>query len=362
MAGPTPMMQQYQRVKLEHPDAILLFHLGDFYEMFFEDARTAAPILGVALTSRDRSKAEPVPLCGIPVHSAEGYITRLLKAGRKVAFCDQVEDPATAAGLVRREVTRVITPGTVLEEGMLEGRDTNYILALFPGGLRTGLAALEFSTGEFLLLETPAGDLRALEDRLAAFSPVEVLVPAAPGPALEQTLSRALPGVTVTRAAAASAFDPAAARRRLLEHFRVASLDGFGCRGYEEGVTAAGALLDYLRETQRRPLTNLTRLAPWVSGERLTLDAATQRNLELVANLDDGRRERSLLAVLDRTLTAMGSRRLRAWLLAPLRDPAAIRARLDAVERLTDGDLRARVRAQLGGIQDLERQIGRAHV
>ena len=182
MSGPTPMMRQYQRIKQEHPEAILLFHLGDFYEMFFDDARDASRILNITLTSRDRQKADPIPLCGIPVHSAESYITRLLKAGRKVAVCDQVESPAEAVGLVRREVTRVITPGTVLDELMLEGRATNYLAALVPGKTVTGLAALDFSTGDFLLLETASENRRELEDRLEGFAPAELLLPRSAAP------------------------------------------------------------------------------------------------------------------------------------------------------------------------------------
>jgi DNA mismatch repair protein MutS len=360
MSGPTPMMRQYQRIKQEHPEAILLFHLGDFYEMFFDDARDASRILNITLTSRDRQKADPIPLCGIPVHSAESYITRLLKAGRKVAVCDQVESPAEAVGLVRREVTRVITPGTVLDELMLEGRETNYLVALVPGKATTGLAALDFSTGEFLLLETASENRRELEDRLEGFAPAELLLPRSAATELEKMIARVLPGVAVTRPDDPSSFDPFCARRTLLEHFGVATLDGFGLQGYEEGVTAAGALVRYLQSTQRRPLGNITRLAPWRSEGRMALDAATQRNLELLANLEDGRRERSLLWVLDRTRTPLGSRRLRAWIVAPLMDPAAIAARQDAVERLVaESGLRLRLRTALGGILDLERLASR---
>ena len=354
------MMRQYQRIKQEHPDAILLFHLGDFYEMFFDDARDASRILNIALTSRDRQKADAIPLCGIPVHSAENYITRLLKAGRKVAVCDQVESPAEAVGLVRREVTRVITPGTVLDERMLEGRETNYLVAIHPGKTTTGIAALDFSTGEFLVLETAADRHRDFEDRLEGFAPAEVLLPRTTVPELEKTLARVLPGVTVTRPDDSGSFEPLFARRTLLEHFGTATLDGFGLLGYEEGVTAAGALLRYLQTTQRRPLGNITRLAPWRSEGRMALDAATQRNLELLANLEDGRRERSLLWVLDRTRTPLGSRRLRAWIVAPLMDIAAIAARHDAVERLVaEGGLRQRLRDALGDILDLERLVSR---
>jgi DNA mismatch repair protein MutS len=354
------MMRQYQRIKQEHPEAILLFHLGDFYEMFFDDAREAAKILNIALTSRDRNKAEPIPLCGIPVHSAESYITRLLKAGRKVAVCDQVENPAEAAGIVRREVTRVITPGTVLEDRMLEGRETNYLVALAPGRARTGLAALDFSTGEFLLLEVATENRRELEDRLEGLAPAELLLPRGASPDLEKLISRLLPGVAVTRPDDPSSFDPFASRRTLLEHFKTASLDGFGLQGYEEGVVAAGALVRYLQATQRRPLGNITRLAPWRSQGRMALDAATQRNLELLANLEDGRRDRSLLWVLDRTRTPLGSRRLRSWIIAPLMDTAAIAARQEAVGRLlTESELRQRLRTALGGILDLERLASR---
>jgi DNA mismatch repair protein MutS len=360
MSAATPLMRQYGRIKQEHPDAILLFHLGDFYEMFFDDAREASRILNIALTSRDRSKADPVPLCGIPVHSAENYITRLLKAGRKVAVCDQVEDAALAKGIVRREVTRVITPGTVLDERMLEGRETNYLVAVAPGKARTGVAALDFSTGEFLLHEVPTADRRELEDRLEGFAPAEVLLPRAAPADLEATVARTLPGVTVTRPDDPAAFDPHAAQRSLLEHFGTASLDGFGCQGYAEGLTAAGALLHYLRATQRRPLDNITRLSPWRAGGRMALDAATQRNLELLANLEDGRRERSLLGVLDATATPLGARRLRAWIVAPLMDPAEIRSRHDAVGMLyEETELRRRVRATLAGILDLERLASR---
>jgi DNA mismatch repair protein MutS len=354
------MMRQYQRIKQEHPEAILLFHLGDFYEMFFEDARDASRILNIALTSRDRQKADPIPLCGIPVHSAENYITRLLKAGRKVAVCDQVEAAAEAVGLVRREVTRVITPGTVLDERMLEGRETNYLVAVAPGKATTGLAALDFSTGEFLLLETAAGNRRELEDRLEGFAPAELLLPRAPAPELEKIVARVLPGVTLTRPDDPGSFDPGFARRTLLEHFGTATLDGFGLQGYDQGVTAAGALLRYLQTTQRRPLGNITRIVPWRAEGRMALDAATQRNLELLANLEDGRRERSLLWVLDRTRTPLGARRLRSWIVTPLMDPATIAARQDAVERLvTDGALRQRLRAALGDILDLERLASR---
>jgi DNA mismatch repair protein MutS len=360
MSGPTPMMRQYQRIKQEHPEAILLFHLGDFYEMFFEDAREASKILNIALTSRDRQKAEPIPLCGIPVHSAESYITRLLKAGRKVAVCDQVENPAEAAGIVRREVTRVITPGTVLDDRMLEGRETNYLVALVPGKERNGLAALDFSTGEFLLLETAAGNRRELEDRLEGFAPAELLLPRSAAPDLEKMIARVLPGVTLTRPEDPSSFDPHASRRTLLEHFGTATLDGFGLQGYEEGIAAAGSLVRYLQATQRRPLGNITRLAPWRSEGRMALDAATQRNLELLANLEDGRRERSLLWVLDRTQTPLGSRRLRSWIIAPLMDTAAIAARQEAVGRLiAEAGLRHRLRTALGGILDLERLASR---
>ncbi|HEY5999945.1 MAG TPA: DNA mismatch repair protein MutS, partial [bacterium] len=360
MSAATPLMRQYERIKQEHPDAILLFHLGDFYEMFYDDAREASRILNIALTSRDRSKADPVPLCGIPVHSADSYITRLLKAGRKVAVCDQVEDPATAKGIVRREVTRVITPGTVLDERLLEGRETNYLVAVAPGRSRTGLAALDFSTGEFLLHEVPTADRREFEDRLEDFAPAEVLVPAAVPPDLEAAIARTAPGVTVTRQDDPGAFEPHSARRALLEHFGAATLDGFGCQGYAEGITAAGALLRYLRATQRRPLVNITRLTPWHAGGRMALDAATRRNLELFANLEDGRRERSLLGVLDATCTPLGARRLRAWIGAPLMDPGEIRARLDAVDRLAaEEHLRRRLRGTLAGILDLERLASR---
>jgi DNA mismatch repair protein MutS len=254
----------------------------------------------------------------------------------------------------------VITPGTVLDERMLEGRETNYLVALAFGRLTTGLAALDFSTGEFVVLETAPDGARELEDRLEAFNPAEVLLARAAPPEIEKAIARVLPAVTITRPDDPFAFEPAAAVRALLEQFGVATLDGFGCQGLTDGLTAAGALVRYLRATQRRPLGNLTRIVPWRRDGRMALDAATQRNLELLANLEDGRRERSLLWVLDRTRTPLGARRLRSWIGSPLMDTAEIAARQDAVGRLVAAPaLLQGLRETLGGILDLERLASR---
>ncbi len=356
MPRETPLMRQYRLIKKDHQDAILLFHLGDFYEMFFDDAVEASRILNIALTTRDRHKEESVPLCGIPCHAAESYINRLLLAGRKVALCEQVEEASASKGLVRREVTRVITPGTVLDDRLLEGKSNNYLVAVSPGGKAVGLSALDLSTGEFMVLELPPGDLSRLEDRLSWLDPAEVLLPEGTAADVVECVSRGAARLGAPTFRGAGEFDFPVARQALLEHFRAASLEAFGCDDMTAGLTAAGALLSYARETQHRPLHNVVRLVPLRSGQFMHLDSSAQRNLELVASLEDGKREGSLLGVLDRTVTAMGGRKLRSWILAPLTDRQAIERRLDAVASLVgDGVLRRRLRGLLKDISDLER-------
>jgi DNA mismatch repair protein MutS len=352
----TPMMRQYFRIKEQHRDAILLFQMGDFYEMFYEDAREAAAILNIALTSRDRHKETAVPLCGIPCHAADSYISRLLEAGRRVAICDQVEDSPSEGGLVKREVTRVITPGTVLDDRLLEGKSNNFLLSLCPERSVTGLAAVDLSTGEFRTLEVPTDNLSELEDRISYFAPSEILVSEAGAGELEALLSRVAPQVAAPTLAGPGKFDFQLSREALLSHFRTATLEVFGCEEMTAGVAAAGALLSYVQETQRRPLANIVSLTPFARGDTLIIDTSSQRNLELLTSLETGRREGSLLGVLDRTATSMGGRKLRSWILTPLTDVKAIESRLNAVGELVgDTAARGRLRSQLKEVYDLER-------
>jgi DNA mismatch repair protein MutS len=353
------MMRQYLRIKQDHKDAILLYHMGDFYEMFYEDAENASKILGIALTTRDRHKGDGIPLCGIPCHAAETYINRLLAAGKKVAICDQMEDASASRGLVRREVTRIISPGTILDDKMLEGRANNFLVAAVPGHSFTGLAAADLSTGEFFVLETAADDTHTFEDRMAFFSPAEVVVPSGTKSEFLDDVVRAAPSAMLSHAPPET-FDTLLARETLLSHFSLQTLEPFGCDQLKVGTAAAGGLLAYITESQRRPLTHITALTPFETGEFLGLDASTQRNLELVCNLEDGKKAGSLLGALDVTSTAMGGRKLRSWILSPLMNRALIEERLDAVEELSgEREKRSSLRRHLEDIYDLERLASR---
>ncbi len=342
----TPMLEQYLRVKSAHPDALLFFRLGDFYEMFFEDAERAAPILDVALTTRSKKDDVPIPMCGVPYHSVQPYIAKLLAAGLKVAICDQMEDPATARGLVDRAVVRVVTPGTVTEEECLDPKTPNYLVAVTREADQVVLAAVDLSTGEVRLV--PLADEMALADELTRLLPREVLAPE--DDALASCIRGAVPEVLLN-ALPAERFDGERARQWLQAHgaTTVPPL----------GMNAVGALLWYLGETHRAGLEHLRLPEVHGSGERMHLDQATRRNLELLATMR-GERRGSLLWVLDQTLTPMGGRLLRQWLLAPLTDIAAIGERLDAVEYLRERhSWRQSLEAELRAIGDLERLNGR---
>ncbi len=345
----TPLMQQYREIKARHPHTILFFRMGDFYEMFEDDARLGARELGLTLTSRNNGGAAEVPLAGVPVKAATEYLRRLVAKGHRVAICEQVEDPKLAKGLVRREVVETITPGTVLtDDWLVQGRN-NYVVAVADGGI----AALDVTTGELVLEVVPPEELEA---SLARFEALEIVVPVGAKPPV--TLAR---GVTLTEREAWE-FDPELAREDLTRSYSLASLDGLGIAA-EDGpaVGAAGALLRYARELKPGGLPHLARPTLLRRGDVLPLDEMTRRNLELVEPLRPGAQGATLLEVLDRTLTPMGGRLLRRWMLAPLVDPAAINARLDAVEVLVrDGRGRERLREALDGVRDLERLAGRA--
>ena len=352
----TPMMEQYGQAKREAGDALLFFRMGDFYELFGEDAKIASRALGITLTARSQGEGA-VPMAGVPVKAYQGYLQQLIRAGFRVAICDQMEDPALAKGLVDRQVTRIVTAGTVFEDDLLERGASNYLLGLAPQGDRCGLAWLDVSTGAFSVAEVPVA---RVADEVARLEPAEIVVPES---LLEDGERRWLKAQGLTRAGGAAlvrgaewTFQAGNALATLREQLRVQTLAGYGLADDALAVRAAGGVLAYVRETQRGAL-------PAVSGLRLHdpsaaagLDRATRSCLELLATQREGRREGSLLAVLDRTATAMGARLLREWIVAPLVDPAAIRRRQGAVaELLARRDVHERLARELADLPDLER-------
>ncbi|MBZ5641386.1 MAG: DNA mismatch repair protein MutS [Acidobacteriia bacterium] len=381
----TPLMRQYQGIKTRYPHALVLFRLGDFYELFYEDAIAASRELSITLTSRNREKGEPVPMCGVPYHAAEGYIARLLRAGYKIAVCDQMELPGPGKKLVRREVVRVITPGTVTSTNVLEPKENSYLAAIARGasGTPVGLAYADVTTGEFLVTEFSGADAdEKVRDELLRVKPREILVPRQAG----LFSSGAGDGDGHTPGARGEMRDAVETRieewvfrgdyaeRMLREQFGVATLDGFGLAGHAQAVSAAGALVHYLRETSAKgpedskhfetALGHMDRVRFYEQADALVLDAVTVRNLELLAPIfaeDAGRGNApTLLTALDETATGMGARLLRQWILRPQVNRDEIDARLAAVEELkTHTVLREEIRHNLSGVQDLERLAGR---
>jgi len=353
----TPMMRQYLAIKQNYPDMLLLFRMGDFYELFYDDARTAARVLGLTLTSREKGE-RAVPMAGVPHHAVHAYIKRLIRAGYKVALCDQLEDPRRAKGLVARDVTRVITPGTLTEDALLESKEHNYLAALVIQRGAAGLAWVDLSTGRFQAQDCPT---EKLLDELTRLQPSEILLPESLADADDGPVSRLRRDSRAMLTPRPDwTFGRDTARRALLEHFAVQSLEGFGCDDLGPGIAAAGAALQYLQETQKTALGHIRRLIAARDAERLLLDRTTQLSLELTRTIRDGERHGTLLGVLDRTLTPMGGRLLREWLIAPLRSPEAVARRLDAVEAFhRDGALRADVRRVLDGVYDIERLAAR---
>src|SRR5580700_588456 len=318
----TPLMRQYNGIKQQVPNALLLFRLGDFYELFYDDAVTAARELEITLTARNKEKGQPIPMCGVPYHSAENYIARLIQKGYRVAICDQMEDASAAKKLVKREVTRIVTPGTAMNAAVLRSHENNYLAAFMPDGARAGLAYVDISTGEFRATEVDAAEAAAAIETLGAR---EVLAP--------EGSREKLPGLRTGVEAWVFAADYAT--RSLCDHFHLLALDGCGLENRPLATGAASAILHYLRETQRAALDHLERPAYFDRAAALVLDATTVRNLELVDPLFAGEsKESTLLHVLDRTRTGMGGRLLRKRLLAPSIDAHEIEARLDAVEEL----------------------------
>ncbi len=352
MTTVSPMMKQYQDAKAACPDALLLFRMGDFYELFHDDAKTAARVLGLALTSRDKGE-NPVPMAGFPYHQLESYLGKLIAAGLRVAICDQVEDAKQAKGLVRREITRVVTAGTVTDDALLDPRCSNFLAALATADDHVGLAWVELSTGRFYAACFPA---LQLADQLARIRPAECLA----AEAVELPSGTISQGQLLTRRPA-WAFGLDTAGDLLRKHFGTHSLEGFGFDDRDAAaIRAAGAVLGYLQETQKASLAHIDRLLRYSPGDTLEIDAATRRSLEITGTLRDNRREGSLLGVVDRTVTALGARLLADWLANPLTSLDPINQRLGAVEELVaDTALADGIQDPLRGIYDLERLLAR---
>jgi DNA mismatch repair protein MutS len=364
----TPMMQQYREAKSRHPGMLLLFRMGDFYELFDEDAQTAARVLGLTLTSRDKS----IPMAGFPHHQLEQYLQKLLHLGHRVAVCDQVEDPATAKGLVKRDVTRVVTPGNITEDDLLDPRSSNHLVALHSAGTQVGLAWVDLSAGQFHAAEVA---WPRLPDELLRLTPAECICSEA---AFAQRFSalgfRLLVGADAPHADGKQlatdgwqvtlrpdwTFDQVTSRKTLHEHFGVLTMSGFGFDDGQPGLVAAGALLQYLQETLKAGLVHLHRLQPYRHDRFLQLDEVTRRSLELIRTLREGQRNGSVLAAIDRTTTSMGARLLAEWLVSPLADREAIDARQAAVAELKDElPLRQDLQAELHKAFDLQRLTAR---
>jgi len=358
----TPMLRQYQAIKREHGDVILLFRLGDFYEMFGEDAKIASKVLDLTLTSREIGKGRRLPMCGVPHHAVERYLARLIAAGHKAAICDQIEDPRKAKGLVKREVTRILSAGTVVEEHLLDERASNYLASVAVQDDRIGLAAVDSSTGEFSTTEL-TGDRRQeqLTVELSRIAPAEVVL--SPEAAEDATLVEAVKQACDCELSQldGDAFLLETPREVLTKHFGTTSLRGFGCEEMPAAIAAAAGAIHYLQKMQKSAVEQVRALRTYSPSQFMVLDTPTRRNLELTASLRDGSRANTLLWVLDDTRTPMGARLLRQWLLAPLLEVAAIEQRLDAVSAFrADEVLRSQVRDLLGQVRDMERIVARA--
>jgi DNA mismatch repair protein MutS len=347
----TPFMRQYLSAKAEHPEVLLFFRMGDFYELFYDDARKAARLLDITLTQRGQSAGAPIPMAGVPYHAAENYLARLVRLGESVAICEQIGDPATSKGPVERKVVRIVTPGTVTDAALLEERRDNLLLAIAAGTNGAyGLAWVDLSSGRFLLSEVPNAEALAAE--LARLQPAETLVDESVAwPKLVSTL----PGL---RKRPPWHYDADAARRELNHFFGTRDLGGFGVDNLPLATAAAGCLLGYVEETQKSALPHLTGMAVESASETIALDAATRRNLELDTH-PSGRTEHTLLGVLDETVTPMGARLLRRWLNRPLRSRELLRRRHQAIGMLIDSRRYDPLREQLRGIGDLERILAR---
>ena len=346
----TPMMQQYLRIKAEHPNELVFYRMGDFYELFYDDAKTAAQLLDVTLTARGKSGGDPIPMCGVPYHAVEGYLAKLVKLGVSVAICEQIGDPATSKGPVERKVVRIVTPGTVSDEALLDEGRENLLAAVFRGENGFGLAYLDMGSGRFSLLQVASE--AALDDELERLKPAEILLQdnsSYPDSISQRAGVRFQPEWN---------FDHDTAMLLLTRHFETKDLSGFGCADEFNGVCAAGCLFNYAQETQKTQLSHIAAMQVEKPAQFLTLDAATRRNLEIDTNLSGGE-ENTLFDVLNSTQTPMGGRLLRRWLNTPLRNIETLKARQSSILAFQENYLFETLRQQLKNIGDLERILGR---
>ena len=358
MAALTPMMQQYMAIKEQYKDCILFYRLGDFYEMFYDDALTASRELEITLTGKNCGQEERAPMCGVPYHAVDAYLNKLVAKGYKVAICEQAEDPKQAKGIVKREVIRIVTPGTNLSQQALDEGRNNYLMCLVYDNNQFGLAITDISTGDFYTTEVAT--LKELYDEIHRFSPSEIICNDSfymSGASLDDFKDRLHVSVSTLDT---WYMDEAVSVQKIKEHFKVASLDGLGLADFPSGTLAVGALLLYLYETQKNTLDNLTKITPYRSGGYMIIDSATNRNLELIETLREKQKKGSLLWVLDKTKTAMGARLMRNWIEQPLIEKKKITARQDAVEELyNDMITREEIREYLNAVYDLERLVTR---
>ena len=359
----TPLLRQYQNIKKEHRDAILFFRMGDFYEMFFDDAVTASKILEIALTTRDKRNENPIPMCGIPYHAADSYLPKLIRAGHKVAICEQTEDPATAKGIVRREVIRVVSPGTVLDGNLLESKENNYIASIYHGRDMAGLAFVDISTGDFYIGEAPVlreveGVRVGLSDEISRIAPKELIVPQ--GLDCSKFLKNSQLQMLCINTCPIEMFEFNRASSIFNEHIKEKPPEFAGIDTLSPAINAAGALLNYLSETQKTSLRNINSVKVWRHDQYMIVDDAAQRTLELVKSSQTGQRKGTLFHLLDKTMTPMGGRLLRQWILNPLMDTNEIIKRQDAIEESKNNfTLRYKLRELLSNIHDMERTISR---
>ena len=352
----TPLMAQYFKIKQQHPDTILLFRVGDFFETFEEDAKIASKVLGITLTKRSNGAADDVPLAGFPHHAIDAYLPKLVRAGYRVAVCEQMENPKFAKGIVKREVIEVVTPGVTLSDKLLDHKKNNYVLAVFIKDDKAGLSFSDISTGEFYVYETRA---EQLSEQIQLINPSEILYQKRDKDLLVKILSKINPEIRLTKIED-WIFNFDYTNELLLNHFKTVTLKGFGIERLQNGIVAAGIVLHYLQETQKVNLSHLNKISIYNPSDYMILDYSTKRNLEIITSMQEGTREGSLISILDKTQTAMGGRLLKKWISAPLRDVNAIRQRLNAVENLiSEKSLRKELINHLKEIGDLERLISK---
>ena len=352
----TPMMEQYLSIKAQHKNDILMFRMGDFFEMFFDDAKLAAKELNIALTARDCGMPERAAMCGVPAHAVDNYITKLIQKGHRVALCEQVEDPKLAKGIVKREVVRIVTPGTITDDNSLDSTKHNYIVCIYSDKQYLGLAVADVTTGLFTATSMPAGEEQKLMEEVVRLSPAELLL------SEDFKLTRVVENIVGIKATITPAwtYHPTSAFKCLTSHFGTHNLKGFGVNEGSAEVSAAGALLAYLIETQKKTLSQITALRTYNHGAHVLLDSASRRNLELTASANERTKKGSLLWVLDHTRTSMGARLLRHWIDCPLVNIDELQKRLDAVEEWVQMPIeREELREHLYGIHDLERVTAR---